>query len=73
MLDYIRGACHGNRKLHILALPPETKAMLAEGKSNGKMQNTTVFGMQQEKKGPLRRCTSTATKVFSTPLKHTST
>ena len=57
----------------IQALPSEIKVMLAEGKTNGKMQNTTVFGMQQEKKGPLRRCTSTATKVFSTPLKHTST
>ena len=47
--------------------------MLAEGKSNGKMQNTAVFVIQQEKKGPLRSCISTATKAFSTPLKHTST
>ena len=32
---------------HIQALLPEIKAMLAEGKPSGKLQNTTAFGISR--------------------------
>ena len=35
--------------------------------------NTIRFAMRKEKKGSLQSCSSTATRDFSTPLKHTST